>query len=124
VSQVTETDHELAKEVTKTPEKGEKFDFFSPAMPRRWIGRGAHPIDIFDVIGSKFVPPPNPPCPQEVWKPTHGEDGAKKRYQLMSHHFLIRLALAAPEIHEDSSTGPILHEECSVCLGNEYDYFP
>jgi hypothetical protein len=30
VSQVTETNHELAKEVTKTPEKAEKFNFFLP----------------------------------------------------------------------------------------------
>jgi hypothetical protein len=32
VSQVTQTNHELAKEVTKTPEKGEKFHFFTPVM--------------------------------------------------------------------------------------------
>jgi hypothetical protein len=85
VSQVTQTNHELAKEVTKTPEKRRKIPFFHPCdelheFQHRHVGRGkesfAVPSGTLRKSGSLLMA---------------RTTGAKKRYntQLMSHHFLI-----------------------------------
>ena len=110
VSQVTETDHELAKEVTKNPRKRRKFQFF--------LSRHASALNLMSFntgmsAGGResFAVPSG--TMRKFGSPLIAR-GRKKSYgtELMSHHFLIRLVLAAPEIHQDSSTGPILRSLC------------